>query len=499
MRNIRRIFVIIILLIPVANSQTMRNDSIPKYSYGTVQELWNELDALFNDPNFANAHWGVSIQSLTTGEYFYRRNDNKLFMPASNLKLFTTAAALLLLGPDYKFETEIFSRGKVDGSILIGDLIIRGNGDPAISGRFYGDDMLKIFNDWADSLLEKGIDEIKGNIIGDDNLFDDQGLGEGWAWDYESDWFAAPSSPLTFNDNCVDIFIQPTMVGQKAEIKQMPDVKYTIIDNQIATVPKDSVQRINYYRERGTNIIKLSGTIKEESEAAKIYVTVNNPTQFFVVTLKEIFKQKGITITGTAVDIDDLTEPIDYAKCELLLAHHSPPLTDIIKIINKNSQNLFSENLIKAIGYEINNYGTFENGIKAAKEIFAQMGINPENILMYDGSGLSRLNLISPMQVNVILNHMYKSELYQHFYNSLPIAGIDGSLSNRMRKTRAQNNIRAKTGYIGHVRSLSGYLFTGDREPVAFSIIANNFNVPLVAADNLQDLICIRLANFKRK
>lgn len=498
MRNIHKLLLLLIIFSAV-NYSKIKTDSIPKYSFGTVQELWNELDALFNDPNFANANWGVSIQSLVTGEYFYRRNDNKLFMPASNLKLLTTSAALMLLGPEYRFKTEIFSRGNIDGSILVGDLIVRGNGDPAISGRFYGDDMLKIFNDWADSLLENGIDEIKGNIIGDDNLFDDQSLGDGWAWDYESSWFAAPVSSLTFNDNCVDLIIQPAKVGEKAIINQMPDVKYTIVDNKIITVHKDSVQRIDYYRERGTNIIKLSGTIKENNEPTKIFVTINNPTQFFVVTLKEVLKQKGINVTGIAVDVDDLTEPIDYSNCKLQLQHQSPPLPEIIKIINKNSQNLFSENLIKAIGYEVNNYGTFENGIKAAKQIFAQMGINPENILMYDGSGLSRLNLISPMQVNVILNYMHKSDYFQYFYNSLPIAGIDGTLSGRMRKTRAQNNVRAKTGYIGHVRSLSGYVYTGDRELVAFSIIANNFNVPLVAADNLQDLVCVRLANFKRK
>src|ERR1035437_9703268 len=153
----------------------------PKYSFSTLPEFWNQMDDIFNDPSFSNANWGVVIQSLETGEYFYKRNEDKLFLPASSLKLFTTAAGLIILGPEYRFTTNIYRRGIIDGSILKGDLIIQGRGDPTISERFYGGDMLRIYNLWADSLLELGIEEIVGNIIGDDSEFDDRGLGEGWA------------------------------------------------------------------------------------------------------------------------------------------------------------------------------------------------------------------------------------------------------------------------------------------------------------------------------
>jgi len=148
----------------------------PKYSVSTLPELWNQMDDIFNDPSFSNATWGVLIQSLETGEYFYRRNEDKLLMPASSLKLFTTSAAFILLGPEYRFTTNIYKRGNIDGSILKGDIIVQGRGDPTISGRFYGGDNLRVYNLWADSLLNLGIDEIDGSIIGDDNEFDGQGI-----------------------------------------------------------------------------------------------------------------------------------------------------------------------------------------------------------------------------------------------------------------------------------------------------------------------------------
>lgn len=497
--NIKFIAVSLFLLSNFIFPQESKIDTVPRYSYGTVSELWQQIDDIFNDPNFNNGHWGVVIQSLVTGEYFYKKNENKLFVPASNLKLFTTAAGLNLLGSGYRFKTEIGYKGNLDGPILKGDLIVRGYGDPTISGRFFNQDMLKVYNDWADSLIELGIDEIQGNLIGDDNAFDDVGLGKGWAWDYETDWYAAPASAISFNDNCIDILIKPTRIGQKAEISILPDSKYIVIFNNVLTVPDDSGSSIKVYRERGTNIVNIYGTITPKTKQYKTYSTVNNPTQFSMVVLKDVLNKKGIKVSGFALDIDDVSPTKDYSDAFSLFTHSSPPLSEILKVINKSSHNFFAEQLIKVIGYEIENYGTISNGVEACEDIFNDMGINADNISIFDGSGLSRMNMVTPNQIITLLNYMYRSDDFQHFYNSLPIAGVDGTLANRMRKTRAQNNVRAKTGFVYSVRALSGYIFTGDKEPVAFSIIANNFTVPVVLADNIQDLVCNRLANFKRK
>ncbi len=489
---------ILILSLPIYAQEAI-NDTTPKYSYSTLQEFWSQMNDIFNDPNFSNAQWGVVIQSLETGEYFYKRNEDKLFLPASNLKLFTTAAGLTLLGSEYKYKTNVYMNGKIDGSVLKGDLVIQGRGDPTISGRFYDGNIYKVFDDWADSLSKLGVDEITGNIIGDDNSFDEVGLGAGWSWDYESEWFAAPSSAISFNDNVVNVYVTVNKENHLPQVSIEPVTKYIIILNKVSTVPADSITSINVYRDMGTNVVTVYGTIKQNSDTVKTFVTVNNPTQYAMVVLKDVLKRKGITIDGYPIDVDDISLPLDYSKMTKLFTQYSPPLKEIIKVINKNSENFFAEQLLKTIGLETKNFGSSENGISSENKLFREMGINPEGMNIVDGSGLSRLDLVTPRQIVTLLSYMYKSKYFIPFYNSLPIAGVDGTLGNRMQNSKAQGNIRAKTGFLEGVRSLSGYAYTGDHEPVAFSIIVNNFDVPVKLAENIQDLVCLRLANFRRK
>ncbi|MDR3628568.1 MAG: D-alanyl-D-alanine carboxypeptidase/D-alanyl-D-alanine-endopeptidase, partial [Ignavibacteriaceae bacterium] len=424
--------------------QEVSRDSSGKNAYFTVPEFWSQMNDIFNDPNFSSAQWGVVIQSLETGEYLYKRDEDKLLIPASNLKLFTTAAGLITLGSDYRFKTNIYMNGFIDGSILKGDIVIQGKGDPTISERFYNGNMLKVYEDWADSLLNTGIDEITGNIVGDDNAFDDIGLGAGWAWDYESSWFAAPSSAISFNDNCVDIIVTVNKKTHMPEVSIAPDTKYVIILNKTVTVPKDSITSIETYREPGTNVISVYGTVRDNSDSVKTYVTVNNPTQYAMVVLKDVLKRKGIIIDGYPIDVNDMTSTPDYSKLKLLFTQYSPQLKEIIKVTNKQSQNLYAEQLLKTIGLELKGYGTIANGINVEEKVLREMGINPESMNIVDGSGLSRLDLVTPRQIVALLNYMYKSRHFIPFFNSLPIAGVDGTLGDRMQNTKAQGKIRAK-------------------------------------------------------
>ncbi|MGA8262929.1 MAG: D-alanyl-D-alanine carboxypeptidase/D-alanyl-D-alanine-endopeptidase, partial [Ignavibacteriaceae bacterium] len=356
----------------------------------------------------------------------------------------------------------------------------------------------KVFNDWADSLSAYGIDEITGNLIGDDNAFDDVGLGTGWAWDYESDWFAAQSSALSFNDNCVDVTVSINRKTNLPVVSIQPKTKYIVIVNNVLPVSKDSATAINVYRERGTNVLTVYGTIRED-DSVKTFVTVNNPTQYTMVILKEVLQKRGIKVQGFPMDVDDITTSLNYQTMKKLCTTYSPPLKEIIKVINKNSQNFFAEQLLKTIGLEKEGYGTVANGVKAESKLFKEMGINPESMILVDGSGLSRLDYVTPKQFVTLLSFMYKSDYFIPFFNSLSIAGVDGSLGDRLQNTNAKDKIRGKAGYLEGVRSLTGYAFTADNEPVAFSIIVNNFNVPVKLAENIQDLVCLRLANFKRK
>jgi len=494
--------VLLFLQIKITAQDTtiIKKDSLQLFSYSTVLELDQQLDDIFNDTSFRNANWGVVIQSLENGEYFYKKNEDKFFVPASNLKLFTSSAGLLLLGSDYRFSTNILLNGYQSGSTIYGDLIIQGRGDPTISGRFYNNDIYYVFDSWIDSLLDMGVSNIKGNIVGDDNLFDDIGLGNGWAWDYETDWYAAQSSAISFNDNCVDLTIYYNQKFDSVIVSSQPSLRSIVILNKIKPAVGIEKTNIEVIRERGTNVITCSGKFRKDADSLITYATVQNPTQFAMLALKKRLESRGIRVNGYGIDIDDYERVINSSDLELLFTSHSEKLSEIIKVINKGSQNFFAEQLLKTIGLEKLGFGSVANGIIAAKEIFADIGLNPENIVMADGSGLSHINMVTPRQVVELLKYMYSNKnVFSDFYNSLPIAGVDGTLGKRMKGTTAENNVRAKTGYISHVRSLSGYAVTGDNEPVAFSIIANNFNVPVKLAENIQDLVCLRLTNFRRK
>jgi D-alanyl-D-alanine carboxypeptidase/D-alanyl-D-alanine-endopeptidase (penicillin-binding protein 4) len=502
---LNRLLIVAVLQITFINisaqdSTAVKKDSLQLYSYSTVSELSEQLDDIFNDTSFRNANWGVVIQSLDNGEYFYKRNEDKFFVPASNLKLFTSAAGLLLLGNDYRFSTNIFLNGYQSGSTLYGDLVIQGRGDPTISGRFYNNDINYVFDTWIDSLLNLGITNIKGNIVGDDNLFDDIGLGNGWSWNYETDWYAAQSSAISFNDNCVDIIIYYNQKYDSVFVSSKPSLRSVVILNNVLPAVGNEKTNIDVVRERGTNVITVTGKFRKDADTLITYATIQNPTQYTMLVFKNRLENRGIRVNGYAIDIDEYERVINYEDLDLLFISYSEKLSEIIKVINKSSQNFFAEQLLKTIGLEILDYGSAANGVTAIKELFTEIGLNSDNIVMVDGSGLSHMNMVTPRQVVELLKYVYSNDkVYLDFFNSLPIAGIDGSLGKRMQNTTAQNNVRAKTGYISHVRSLSGYAFTGDSEPIAFSMIANNFSVPIKLAENIQDLVCLRLTNFRRK
>ncbi len=463
-----------------------------------LNELREQLDDIFSDPNFNNAYWGVVIKSLKTGEIIYRKNADKLFYPASDMKLFTTSAALLLLGSKYKYVTQVLTDGEIKDSTLDGNLIIEGSGDPTLSNRFSGGSSTKIFEDWADSLRAKGIRRISGNLIGDNSCFDDVGLGKGWAWDNEADWFSAPSSALSFNDNTIAIIIKPAAVNFPAKIEVDPNTSYVSVASKVITMDENSKTEISVERQHGSELITVMGHINENDSEYVCHVAIDDPVMFTLTVLKETFLKKGITINGYLTGIKKFNKYISQDNLVPLIKYYSVPLDDIIKETNKNSNNFYAEQLLKTIGLELYNYGTTDNGVKACRDLFNNMGINPDNMVMADGSGLSRLNLVTPRQIVNLLSYMSKTNEFEKFYSSLPVAGVDGTMVNRLRKTNAENNVRAKGGYNIGASSLSGYLKTVTGEPFVFSMIVNNYLVPTTLANYVQDNVCLRLVNFNR-
>ncbi len=463
-----------------------------------VAAFRQELETIFSDPSFANAHWGVAVQSLKTGEFFYLRNENKEFMPASNMKIFTTAVAMFKLGADFHFVTKVYTNGLVrpDG-VLEGDVIIRGCGDPSLGGRFNGGKMTLVFEQWADSLQAKGVKSISGRMIGDDNYFVDEPLGTGWSWDYLNDYYAAQVSALSFNDNCIDILFSPgDSVGAAASFRLEPCTRYVEIINQVKT---GSRTNLSFDRAPGSNRIVCRGTIGIKDSTRRDWVTIDNPTKYTAQVFMDILAARGIKTQGGCHDIDDLAD-FTYAPLEIysLCSNSSPALKDIVTVVNKESVNLYAELLFRVNAKELTGIGSTENAEQAEKVIFGAMGINPEHLTLADGSGLTRLDLITPMSTVKLLNYMRRQACGQDFMNTLPIAGVDGTLKGRMRQTMAEGKIRAKTGMIAKVRALSGYAATQDGEELAFSMIVNFYNGPTGMANQIQDLVCERMAAFKR-
>ncbi len=453
----------------------------------TLPELQAEISKTFNSPLFENAHWGVLIKSLKTGKIWYEQNSKKMFMPASNEKIPTTASTLITLGPDFRFKTELLHNGTLTDSSIIGDIIVRGNGDPTLYNRFLKDPK-DVFRIWAEDLRSLGVVKITGNIIGDDNAFDDDHIGYGWSFDGLDVWYSAEVGALQFNENYVDIKIFPPK-GKGDSILIIPNVNsryFNIINN--LTVIDSGRAYFRFNRPYGTNNIYLNGTIKRGAKPFEFTPSLTNPTLFYVTVLKETFGESGITVEGNALDCDDIPGWYsEQADLNLLAVRQSPPLKEILQGLMKRSQNMYAETMVKLLGWNENGIGTFRNGKRVVERVLKGFGIDPDTYAYMDGSGLSRYNYISPEQLVKILEGMYNSEYKDVWIDLLPIAGVDGTLRNRMKGTKAEGNVRAKTGTISNVRGLSGYVTTADGEELVFSFLVNGHLVSTKDTEDVTD------------
>ncbi len=468
-----------------------------------IRQLKIDIDDILENPDFSNGITGVLVQSMETGELIYKKNNNTNFLPASTQKIITTSAALEILGKDYKYSTKFFLDGIVGiNGEFKGNVIIKGYGDPTLSNNFYENPYI-MFDEFISCLDSLGIKSIKGNIIGDDSYFDNIYYGNGWAWNDMNFAYSAQVSALSFMDNKVDIIIeQGDSIGSNTKFTVIPENKYVRIINNIKTVAKQDVIEITALRDAINNIIILNGnigfdSIKKEKQITS--VTIDNPTLFLLSILKDRIEKHNIRFRGALLDIDDWNEKPIYYKLKLIKQFDSPQLIKIIDEINKNSNNLLAEILLKTMAKEVSGIGSFEKGIEIVKKHLSKNGVSPDNIEYIDGSGLSRLNLISPANQVSILTSIYRSNIKDIFIKSLATPNEDGTLKRRMTQSRAEKNVFAKTGSMENVSTICGYVETRDKEYFAFSIMQNNFTVPGSLARNLQDLILMRLAAFSRK
>ncbi len=491
-----------------------------------IRQLQADLTSIFNAPIMARGVWGVDIRWLDSGEILFQQNPDRLMMPASNMKILTLAAAAESLGWDHRFTTTLETDAPVENGILAGDLIIRGNGDPTISGR--GNRARTVFDEWVAALRAAGITEVQGRIVGDDQAFDDEGLGPGWAWDYLEAGYASPTGALQYNENAAELTVAPSAIAGEPAIVRLESGSGLTLVNLVRTVPSDAHvasgfsrtetgfsrtetgvsqtepprSSVNVHRRVDRPLLQITGTIPVGAPAITRTVAVVNPTLFFAQGVKEALSTRGIPVRGDAMDADDLAGSLATTPNgrRVLIATPSPTLREIGAVLMKVSQNQYAETLLKALGARRGGLGTTDAGRAAAIETFTAWNIPADAYVMSDGSGLSRYNYAAPSTITSVLRRMHADVRHREaFQATLPVAGKDGTIATRMSKTRAVGNAVAKTGSIANVRSLSGFVRTRDGETLVFSIIANDFVIPAATISWAADLAVETLSNVTRR
>jgi D-alanyl-D-alanine carboxypeptidase/D-alanyl-D-alanine-endopeptidase (penicillin-binding protein 4) len=459
--------------------------------------LQHDIDAVLAQPLLAHGYWGVLVKSLKTGETLFTLNADKLMLPASNMKIVTLAAAAETLGWDFRYDTRLFAAGAIDDGTLRGDLVVVGSGDPSLVAAEGMAD--RVFADWADRLKKSGIRTISGRVIGDDNAFEEETLGFGWMWDDLAGDDGAGVGALQYNESAVRVTVTPgPSAGDAAGIALVPAGSGLTIVSSVTTGAAEAAASITTRRLPGSMRLQLGGTIAAGAQPSTLIVSVDNPTQFFVSALRLALTANGIDVRGPAVDIDEVQDA-PVVSGTPMASYQSVPLSALAVRLMKSSQNQYAETFLKTVSSGPGVVSTAAGGRKVAAAIFEHWGVPAGTLIQRDGSGLTRYDLVTPEALVAILTHVDRDpRLRGPFEASLPIAGRDGTLSNRMKGTPAEGNARAKTGSMTSVRGLSGYVTAADGEPLVFSILANNFDTPADTITRASDAIVVRLAQFRR-
>jgi len=458
-----------------------------QHSNDTLASLQAQLDAHLNESRFAQAQWGVQVVSLDSGKILFQHNADKLMKPASNTKLYTTALALDRLGPEYRVKTSFYAAAKTgsDG-VIHGDLIVYGRGDPSFSARFNDGDYKKALQPAVAAFQAAGLKRIEGDLVGDESFFRGPPYGADWTWDDLQTYYGAPASALSFQDNVIDLVFNPGAVpGAPCQIVPMPATSFVIFSNRTETAATNAQARIQIYRPLGGNIAYVWGRVPLGSTGETNAVSVNDPALWFVTMLKEALAQNGIVVSGSVRQmnwLDRETAPLDLSKLAEVASVQSRPMAEIVKQTLKPSENLYAQLLLLQVGAkamesrDTSEGDTEQAGVAQMQEFLRQAGIDPNMALLEEGSGLSRACLATPGATVKLLTFMSHHRHRDAFIDALPIAGVDGTLRNRFKGTLAEGNVRAKTGSLGYVDALSGFLGDAGKEKLVFSIMLNNYD-----------------------
>ncbi|WP_445304762.1 MULTISPECIES: D-alanyl-D-alanine carboxypeptidase/D-alanyl-D-alanine endopeptidase [unclassified Microcoleus] len=446
-------------------------------------ELGAQVDAIANRPEFSRSRWGILIQPLSSTTTLYSRDAQKYFIPASNAKLLTTAAALQKLGADFRIKTSVYSGEN-------GSLYVAGRGDPSIA-----EAQLKSL---AQQLKQRGISQVN-QLIGDDSYFQGSAVNPNWEWEDAQAGYGAPINSLIFNQNAIDLLLSPQALGQplKVTFAEPKLANQWQVQNNSVTVAENESEFIEVGREFDRPIIRVSGQLKVGAEPESAYVAVVNPANNFLQYFQQALAAEGIPVKQALVASASSNLNQELATVE------SPPLAELVRETNRESNNLYAEVLLRLLGkvtdkVPVPQEDTGESGLKEVKAVLTQLGVNPNSYILADGSGLSRHNLITPEALVQTLRFMANSPTASIYRQSLPIAGESGTLKNRFNTTPNRVIMQAKTGTMSGVSALSGYIEVPNYEPLVFSIIVNQSDLSTAKMRSATDEIVLLLNRLRR-
>ena len=440
----------------------------------TPAPITARLEKTLSAPTLKPGIVGMRVVSLETGKLLFERNSEKSLMPASNMKIVTCAAALSLLGPSFTYTTGVYAVGD--------DLILKGSGDPSL-------DFARL-QKLAEAVKAAGVTELKGKLLYDASVFDSEVLGEGWQWDDEEFSFSAQVSGLSCDENVAVVIVKPGAVGEAPLVEATP---YFTIENKATTVDGKE-QALSVGRKRGQNTVVITGKVGEKSDAKRTALTVEDPARFAAFRFAEALRAAGVTVPENVV-LESGKVPEGVTALTVTV---SKPLSQLAADFMKPSDNLFGECFLKTLGAIKGKTGSTSEGAKVVREWLKSRSIPLMGFYQADGSGLSRMNLVTAQLLMGILRDRAGDA---NFRAAMPIGGVDGTLKNRFKNTAAQNNVRAKTGTLTGASSLSGYVTSKAGERLVFSILMNHYDREAGAstARALQDALVLTLLDLPRK
>jgi serine-type D-Ala-D-Ala carboxypeptidase/endopeptidase (penicillin-binding protein 4) len=492
----------------------------------TLEELKSRIEQIVRQPALEPGFFAVKIVSLDTGAVIFEQDANKFVRPASNMKLYTVATAFDRLTPDYRFITSVYAKEKPEDGKVKGDLIVYGRGDPSIAARFNDGDYFKGINALADRIVAAGVKRVKGDLVGDESYFNGAPLGSGWEWEDLTWSYGAPVSALNINDNAIDLNVKPgDRVGAPVIFTTGPPAaSFVTIVNRATTAERGSRSNLRVYRGLGANTVELSGTLPLGDAGWVGGVAIQDPALAFATMLRDALAKRGVKVDGRVRTVNwrtggSIIPPVSYVALVQMTnvpqaptpveiaTFQSPPFSVIAAHTLKPSQNQYTELILRTLG---KTQATFANeggrtrdneeaGLEVVRNFLRQAGVADTDVALNDGSGLSRNDLISANTTIALLTFMSKHKYFEQFREALPIAGVDGTLRTRMRGTPAEGNLRAKTGSLSSVASLSGYVTTAGGEHLVFSMMLNNYPDAAAVRRESIDAIAVLLASFSGK